>query len=272
MIKTVSINLGGIVFQIDEDAFDALRTYLDSVTQYYKYQEGRDDIVSDIESRFAEIFSESLHTSGFDVISMGNVEEVISIMGRPEDFDGEGDRFEAEEESTSSRRRTARGKVLYRDKERSVLAGVSSGLSAYWGIDDPLWIRIAFIAGTLFSGGTLAPIIYIILWIVVPPAKTSAQQLEMQGEPVNLSNLEKKIQSEISDAGEKFTEFANGEARSGLRSIVNGIGKVFGAVAKTGLCCRQDRPFYIRCRNDIDGYCDHHSHVGIFYDICSTFP
>lgn len=234
MIRTVSINLGGIVFQIDEDAYETLRSYLDSVTQYYKYQEGRDEIVSDIESRFAEIFSESLAKSGFDVISLGKVEEVISIMGRPEDFDTEGERFESGTEF-SGRARNARGKVLYRDKDSAVLAGVCSGLSAYWGIADPLWLRLAFIATALFSAGTIGVVIYIILWIVVPEAKTSAQKLEMQGEPVNLSNLEKKIRSEVTEAGERLGDLAQKGGSSGLRSFVNGIGKLFGAVAKVAL-------------------------------------
>jgi phage shock protein PspC (stress-responsive transcriptional regulator) len=235
MIRTVSINLGGIVFQIDEDAYESLRRYLDSVTQYYKYQEGRDEIVSDIESRFAEIFSESLAKTGFDVISLGDVEEVVEIMGRPEDFDGEGERFDAGEGTASAGPRRTRGKILYRDKDRAVLAGVCSGLSAYWGIADPLWLRLAFIATALFSAGTVGIVVYIILWIVVPEATTSSQKLEMTGEPVNLSNLEKKIRSEINEAGERISGLAESEASSGFRRLVNGIGKLFGAVAKVAL-------------------------------------
>lgn len=230
MIKTVNINLGGIVFQIDEDAFEALRKYLDSLNQYYKYTEGREDIVSDIESRISELFTESLMQSGFDVISLGDVEEVIEIMGRPEDFDDTGDRFE---ETASSRTTYSNGKRLYRDPDDAILAGVSSGLAAYWGVKDPLWIRLAFIATALFSIGTIGVIVYIILWAVVPEARTSSQKLEMRGETVNVNNLEKKIRESIAGAGDNLREFASKNDTNGaLRNIVNGIGKIFGAIAK----------------------------------------
>lgn len=230
MIKTLSINLGGIVFQIDEDAYEALRRYLDTITRYYKYTEGRDEIVTDIEARLSELFTERQQRSGYSVISMGDIEEVIEVMGRPEDFDDEGDRFGDEPRPGDGRDSSRR---LYRDTEDGVLAGVCSGLAAYWGVKDPLWIRLGFIATALFSAFTLGVIIYIILWIVVPEARTSAQKLEMRGEPVNVSNLEKKIRESITDAGEGLRDFANSERNNhALRSLVNGIGRVFGAVAK----------------------------------------
>ncbi|MEZ5008672.1 MAG: DUF2807 domain-containing protein [Chitinophagales bacterium] len=241
MIKTVNINLGGIVYQIDEDAFEELRKYLDSLNQYYKYTEGRDEIVADIESRLAELFTESLDRSGFKVVSMGDVAEVIDIMGRPEDFDVDGEMFEESEtsERTTNTNRTATGasdkkgtKRLYRDPDNAIIAGVSSGLSAYWNIDDPLWIRLAFILSVVFSVGIL-PAIYVVLWIILPKAKTASQKLEMKGEPVNINNLEKKIREEINQVGENLKDFTQNNANNSvLRKIVNGIGKVLGAIAK----------------------------------------
>lgn len=241
MIKTVNINLGGIVYQIDEDAFEELRKYLDSLNQYYKYTEGRDEIVSDIESRLAELFSASLESSGFKVVSMGDVVEVIDTMGRPEDFDADGDLFE-ETESRSQTRESGRTgtagdkkavKRLYRDPDNAIIAGVSSGLSAYWHIDDPLWIRLAFILLVVFSVGIVGPAAYLILWIILPKAETASQKLEMKGEPVNINNLEKKIREEINQVGENLKGFTErNPSRTGLRSIVNGIGKVFGAIVK----------------------------------------
>ncbi|MCP4123348.1 MAG: PspC domain-containing protein [Bacteroidetes bacterium] len=235
MIKTLSINLGGIVFQVDEDAYETLRRYLDSLNQYYKYTEGREEIVSDIESRLAEIFSESLAKSGFDVISLGDVEEVIEIMGRPEDFEDDGEAYDTttSTDGNDSGATTATGsRRLYRDMDDGVLAGVCSGLTAYWGVKDPLWIRLAFLVLALFSGGTIA-LIYIILWIVLPEAVTNSQKLEMKGKQVNINNLEKKIREDVGRAGENLKEFATSErSRSALHHIVDAFGRVLGAIVK----------------------------------------
>lgn len=233
MIKTLSINLGGIVFQVDEDAYETLRRYLDSLNQYYRYTEGREEIVSDIESRLAEIFSESLAKSGFDVISLGDVEEVIEIMGRPEDFEDDGEAYDAGTSTKSTEGTTATGaRRLYRDMDDGVLAGVCSGLAAYWGVKDPLWIRLAFLVLALFSGGTVA-LIYIILWIVLPEAVTNSQKLEMKGKPVNINNLEKKIREDVGRAGENLKDFATSErSRSALHNVVDAFGRVLGAIVK----------------------------------------
>jgi len=243
MIKTVSINLNKVVFQIDEDAYEALKQYLNSLNQYYKYTEGRDEIVSDIEARLAELFTESFERSGFDVISMGDVEEVIEVMGRPEDFDDDGERMEEGEGTDQSRSSagssssggttTIKGKRLYRNPDDAIIAGVSSGLSSYFGIDDPIWIRIVFILFTIGTLGTIGPIVYILLWVILMPAETSSQKLEMKGQPINVSNLEKKIKEEFEKAGDNLKGFASGNNREGgLNNIVNLIGRVFGAVAK----------------------------------------
>jgi phage shock protein PspC (stress-responsive transcriptional regulator) len=238
MIKTVSINLGGIVFQIDEDAYEALSKYLNDLKQYYKYTEGRDEIVADIESRLAELFNDSFAKSGFSVISMGDVLEVIEIMGRPEDFDDEEETMEdAKQQSKSTAStgatNTITNKRLYRDVDDAIIAGVASGLSVYFGIKDPLWIRLLFILFTIGTLGTIAPIIYIVLWAIVEPAATTAQKLAMRGEPINVNNLEKRIKEEFERAGDNLKGFASKQNTNGaLAQIVNVIGKLFGAVAR----------------------------------------
>jgi phage shock protein PspC (stress-responsive transcriptional regulator) len=238
MIKTVSINLGGIVFQIDEDAYEALNKYLSDLKQYYKFTEGRDEIVSDIESRLAELFSDDFAKSGFSVISMGDVLQVIEIMGRPEDFDDEEETMEDAKQQKKSA--TASGastiitnKRLYRDTDDAIIAGVASGLSVYFGIKDPLWIRLLFILFTIGTLGTIAPIVYIILWAIVEPAQSTAQKLAMRGEPINVSNLEKRIKEEFEKAGDNLKGFAAKQNAEGtLTKLVNLIGKLFGAVAR----------------------------------------
>ncbi len=235
MIKTVSINLGGIVFQIDEDAYEALSKYLNDLTQYYKYTEGRDEIVSDIESRLAELFNESFAKSGFSVISMGDVEEVIDIMGRPEDF-GDAEESEEERREGASKKKVTddtiyTSKRLYRNPDDAIIAGVCSGLSTYFGIEDPIWIRLAFIVLTLGSFG-IAPIAYVILWAILVPAETAAQKLHMKGEPINVNNLEKKIKEELERAGNNLKGFADNQKSKGvLGKFVHFIGKLFGGAA-----------------------------------------
>lgn len=234
MIKTVNINLGRIIFQIDEDAYDVLRTYLDSLTQYYKYQEGRDEIIADIESRLAELFSERLEKSGFQIISLGDVEEVTQIMGKPEDFDAEGEMFDEEESKASSFENFSTGRRLYRNPDEAIISGVCSGLTAYFGLKDPTWVRLGFIVLFLLSLGTVASISYILLWVILPKAETTAQKLEMRGKAVNVNSLEQKIKEEFYTASENIKEFASGKKKhaSGIGSVVNGIGRIFGGLLK----------------------------------------
>ena len=234
MIKTVSINLGGLVFQVNEDAFATLQSYMHDLKAYYKHEEGGDEIVSDIESRFAELFSESLYSTGREVISDDDVLSVINLMGKPQEFDSEEDRssFEDEKEFDSSESKEAERK-LFRDKDGAVISGVCSGLSSYLGIADPIWIRLLFIVIVLFGGSGI--LIYLVAWLIIPEAKTASDKLRMQGKPVNITNLESRIKGEMYDAGNSFKEFVHGEKSSGgnaLAKIVNGIGRVFGFCLK----------------------------------------
>ena len=217
MNKTVSINLSGIVFQIDEHAYTKLNNYLESVKTRFSQTEGSDEIISDIEARIAEMFSEKVNATK-QVITMDDVESMINLMGRPEDFEDAGE-DEATSGSTSQRKRQSKSKRLYRDEEESVIGGVCAGLSAYLGIDDPIWMRLVFIAVTL-AGGWGIPI-YIILWIIVPKAETASQRLEMRGEDVNISNIEKTFSEGADDVKKKFSEIRSGQAATQAKTGVN---------------------------------------------------
>lgn len=193
MKKTVNINLGGTLFHIDEDAFGKLTRYLDAIRASLKEPEGSDEIIRDIEARIAELFTEKIENSA-QVISLKELDEVIAVMGQPEDYSVDEELFEDasfEEKTYSKSRASSSHKQLYKDIDNKVISGVSSGLGHYIGID-PIWVRLLWVILVIAGWGT--PIlIYILLWIIVPPAVTTSEKLKMTGEPINISNIEKKF-------------------------------------------------------------------------------
>ncbi len=224
MKKTLTINLSGIVFNIDEDAFIVLKSYLDTIRGYFKTSEGRDEIMTDIESRIAEMLQEKLH-GGKQVINSTDISEIISIMGQPEDYitedlDDEPSRGYSNPRSTTyshSKRR------LYRDTDESVIGGVASGIAYYFGID-PLWIRLVFVIAVFagFSG----ILIYIILWIIMPEARTPSEKLAMKGEPVTFENIGKTVEDEINNVKKKLNNLDQDHIRKHRDSIHGFVGNV----------------------------------------------
>ncbi|MCH4822816.1 PspC domain-containing protein [Gramella lutea] len=188
MNKTVNINLAGTFFHIDEDAYARLQRYLEAIRHSFSNTQGRDEIISDIEARIAELFNEKIKNDR-QVISIKEVEEVITIMGQPEDYMVDEEIFEDEPKRTRSTKTV--GKQLFRDTENGHVGGVSSGLGHYLGIE-AIWVRLLWILLTIFSSGAFI-LIYIAFWIFVPEAKTTADKLAMRGEEVTVSNIEKKI-------------------------------------------------------------------------------
>lgn len=198
MNKTVNINLANILFHIDEDAYNKMKRYLESVKRSFANTAGSDEILADIEARIAELFHEKL-ASDRQVITNKVVDEVIAIMGQPEDYMVDEDIFEDEPKNTTTE--SKRVKKLFRDIDKKYVAGVSSGLAYYVGID-ALWIRIAWLFLTFFSGGGFI-LIYGLLWILIPEARTTAEKLDMRGEAINISNIERKVKEGFDDVAEK---------------------------------------------------------------------
>jgi phage shock protein PspC (stress-responsive transcriptional regulator) len=183
--------------------------------------------MNDIESRIAELFQEKM-TKEEEVISMKLVNEVIEIMGDPDEIiDTSEEKTSGSKSSYSSSYHRGRSKRLYRDTENSVIGGVSSGLGAYFNID-PLIVRILFVVFLFVGGSSL--LIYLILWIVLPKAETSAQKLEMRGEPVNVSNIEKKVKAEFKAAKENVKAAANSEAVKKTKKAANNFFSDFGKI------------------------------------------
>ena len=225
MNKTVNINLGGMFFHIDEDAYQKLSRYFEAIKRSLTNSNGQDEIIKDIEMRIAELFAEK-HSTGKQVISLKELDEVIAVMGQPEDYRIDND--DAEEPRRNYTESNRAVKKLYRDKDGGMIGGVLAGLAHYFGIEK-VWIRIFFLVLFFFYGtGLLA---YIILWIVMPEAITTSEKLEMTGEPVNISNIEKKVREEFENVSEKirnvnYDEMGN-QVKTGADKIASNAGKVF---------------------------------------------
>jgi phage shock protein PspC (stress-responsive transcriptional regulator) len=189
MNKTVNINLAGIFFHIDEDAYLKLQRYLEAIKRSFTDSEGRSEIISDIEARIAELFTERVKNTR-QVIGNKEVDDVITIMGQPEDYLVDDEIFDDEPtQHYNTNKRNTSSRKLYRDTDNSYVGGVSSGLGHYFGIDT-LWIRLIWIL-LIFGAGT-GVLLYILLWCLVPEALTTSEKLQMTGEQVNISNIEKK--------------------------------------------------------------------------------
>ena len=192
MNTTVTIHLAHTLFHIDSDAFALLKNYLNKLEKSFSKTEGKQEILEDIEVRIAELFSQYTIREGY-VISEKNVNDIIEILGSPEDISEE----ETQEESTKSYAQ----KKLYRDTDERIIGGVASGLGHYFGIDR-VWIRLILIILVLSSIGGVV-FVYILLWALIPEAKTTSEKLRMRGEPVNISNIEKKIKEGLDDVTQK---------------------------------------------------------------------
>ncbi len=217
MNKTVNINLAGIFFHIDEDAYLKLQRYLEAIKRSFTDSQGRSEIISDIEARISELFSERVKHDK-QVIGNKEVEEVISIMGQPEDYLVDDEIFE-DEPQASYRAKSTPSKKLFRDTDNSYIGGVASGLGHYLGID-AVWLRLIWLLLAIGSGGTFI-FIYILFWVLVPEARTTADKLTMTGEPVNISNIEKKIKDgfdtvseTVSDVAKNVSESVSGAAKN----------------------------------------------------------
>ena len=230
MNKTVNINLGGMFFHIDEEAYQKLSRYFEAIKRSLTNSNGQDEIIKDIEMRIAELFAEK-HSAGKQVISLRELDEVIAVMGQPEDYRLDNEENEGSKTSFTSQNKPI--KKLYRDKDGGMIGGVLAGLGHYFGVDK-VWIRIFFLILLLVYGtGILA---YIILWIVMPEAVTTSEKLEMTGEPVNISNIEKKVREEFDNVSEKiknvnYDEMGN-QVKTGADRIASNFGKVFMSIFK----------------------------------------
>jgi phage shock protein PspC (stress-responsive transcriptional regulator) len=189
MKKTISINLGGIAFIIDEDAYQKLEQYINAIKSKFQDQNEQNEIIQDIEFRIAELFTKNLKSSSKEIINIDDVTETTKKLGDPSTIAGEDGDSKKDSGYTNFNNSE---KKLFRNPDDKIVSGVCSGLSVYLGLHDPIWIRIFFaLIGFITGGG--AVIAYIVAIIIIPEAKTSSQKLQMQGRPVTLQNIEESM-------------------------------------------------------------------------------
>lgn len=172
MKKVININFQGRVIPIEESAYDMLKQYVESLRKFFANEEGRDEIINDIEGRIAELFGDILK-KGATCITDDAVTGIINSMGRPEDFEGEETNVKSQlggEEKTYTYTNTAsteaspRGR-LYRDDNEKIIGGVCGGLANYLRID-PTIVRLVFALITFMGGSGI--LLYILFWIILP--------------------------------------------------------------------------------------------------------
>jgi phage shock protein PspC (stress-responsive transcriptional regulator) len=238
MNKILNINLGGYALTIDDDAYEYLNGYLDSIRRRFSESEGRDEIIGDIETRLGELITQGMGARS--IVMLPDAEAAVAVMGKPEDFGGAEPASSSGSNTNKKSERPAvrTGKRLFRDEEDAVVSGVCSGLAAYLGIQDPVWVRLIFVLFTIFSGGSWI-LAYFFFWALVPPAKSAADRLAMRGEPVNMDNIAREVEVGFERLGKKMDEIGTQGAKKGgstaqnvVSTSVTAIGQIFGFMVR----------------------------------------
>lgn len=181
MKEITRIHLAKTPYDIELDAKEVLQKYLSEIKQMM----GSEDTMYEIEARMVELLGErGVQNNG--IITMSDVEDLRSKMGLPKEFSDSESTEDSQADLTPS---NSPAKRLMRDTDNAIFGGVCAGIAAYWGIN-PLWVRLLFIISPFITFGT-ALLVYIIIWISLPEAKTAAEKLQMRGEPVTLDSLKK---------------------------------------------------------------------------------
>jgi phage shock protein PspC (stress-responsive transcriptional regulator)/uncharacterized membrane protein len=214
MNKTIIININGIVFHIEEDAYELLRRYMTDVKRHFAYSTDNEEIVTDIENRLAEMFNERLISDHKQVVELADVTYVTAKMGNVDDFDID--------EENDVPLRTFR--KLFRDSDDRILGGVCAGIAHFLNVETK-WMRLLALA-LIFIGGLGIPV-YVILWAIMPAAKSRADRMAMKGEPINLHNFKKNFDEEVEGLKGGFDR-----AQNEVRPIAHQIGKLIETIAK----------------------------------------
>ncbi len=224
MNTTVNINLANTFFYIDEEAYKKLKNYLKSIKKSFESEEGCEEIMADIEARISELFTEKLKHER-QVIGLLEVDEIIVIMGQPEDYVWEGT---TDTNSNTSDSNSQNNKKLFRDVDDVYIGGVVAGLGHYVGLE-PKWARLIALLLFFLSAGSFL-FVYVLLWVLVPEAKTTSEKLSMRGKSINISNIEQKIKEGLDDVTERVKnvdyEKVSGRFQNSFRAFFNAIGSL----------------------------------------------
>ena len=210
MNKITSIHLNGKAFQLEEAAYQDLQSYLQESEAKLADNPDKTEIVNDLEQAIADKCSARLHT-GKDVVTTVEMKDILREMGRVESDDQPGsDDAEEQEESTKGAPGN-KPKRLYNIPDGAMIAGVCTGLAAYFNLDVTL-VRLAFVAAAIFSGGG-AIIVYIVMALVVPEAKTKGQIAEATGKPLTAQDI-------VANGRQRFEEVSQSVQKTGAAKKV----------------------------------------------------
>ncbi len=210
MNKTVTINISGIIFHIEEDAYEKLSKYLSTIKGYFSRADGGNEIMSDIEARIAEMLQAKTNAVK-QVVLMADVDQVMESMGKPEEF-ADGNEANTSENSNAQFNESYNisnepvKKRVYRDPDDKVLGGVCGGIAHYFGFD-PVWLRIAMACLFFFAGTGF--LLYLILWIAIPEATTIAEKLAMKGEKADINNISKAVKEEAEQLKKRMEKYGD---------------------------------------------------------------
>lgn len=224
MNKTVTINISGIIFHIEEDAYESLSRYMQTIKGYFSSTDGGNEIMSDIEARIAELLQGRINAAK-QVILMADVMHVMDVMGKPEEFgaDDKGTDAKAEHDEPAAGQGEKIRRRLFRNPDDKVIGGVCGGLAEYFDID-AVWVRLAMFLLVFFGGLSLW--VYIVMWIIIPLARTTAEKFAMRGESANVNTIYRSFREEAEDVKNRFTkygrDFKNSDYNRSLRNNVSG--------------------------------------------------
>ena len=234
MKKTLNINLNGIVFNIDEDAFNMLSEYLDNLRHIFERNgDDADEIINDIEGRICELLSEKISNER-QVVTINHIEEIISRMGHPDEF-GESDYNENKDTTDNTDSATPPPytvkRKLFRNPKDKIIGGVCSGIATYLDMD-VTWVRLLFV-GLGFLTLTTIIVVYLVLLIVVPEAKTAADILAMNGEEQTIHNIGKTVTNAYDNVNRKTQPYIE-QAKDGslFKRFAKGVVNVFSFIIK----------------------------------------
>lgn len=234
MKETIKINLSQRLFDLDADAYDILKEYLDALKRIFdKSPEEAEEILQDIEQRIADLLQEKLG-SDKQVVTNKDIQEIIKKLGTADDFARENGDVETENSATGGEQKGQSGdsfqrahRRFYRDIDNNIIGGVCSGLGAYFNID-PVWIRVALLLLFFLKGFGL--LIYLILWAVVPAARTTAQKLQMKGRPVTVDNIQDSVKREFNKVKDNFSRYSESESYRKAQNTIADIFRVLGNI------------------------------------------
>lgn len=225
MKKNITINMFGSLYAIDEDAYELLKKYQENMRNYFRRQEGGEEIADDIEHRIAELLTE-MKKQGAEAVTIEHIEQIIQRIGNPEELGDATEDTRDNQEEPPEWKESKQAKKLFRNPDDQMLSGLLSGMSNYFGGDVLLW-RISFIVLCILTSFTPV-IVYLILWAITPLAITPEDRLKMRGKAVNPNNLAEEIMNGAKRASEYIRDpQTQNHARGCLMTILSLITKLF---------------------------------------------